>query len=85
MQAEEIQSLLRRQPFEPIRLHLTDGKSFDIRHPDMVILTNRSIEIGVPIRAGSKIAQQVHYCSLLHVVRTEVLNGKSRRRRSKAS
>jgi hypothetical protein len=77
MRAEQIQELLLRQPFVPFRLHLTDGSSYEIRHPDMVFLTRYSIEIGTPVREGSRIFQQVNYCALIHVVRAEILDAQA--------
>ena len=34
---------LRRQPFVPLRIFLTDGKTYDIRHPEMAIVTSREV------------------------------------------
>ena len=63
---------LRRQPFVPLRVYLTDGKSYDIRHPEMAMITSREIYVGreetVP---GSGIAKGCDLVSLLHVVRVE--------------
>ena len=75
MRAEELRSLLARRPFVPIRLHLTDGVTYDVRHPEMAFLTRSTVEIGLEEKEGSGIADQVIYCSLVHVVRVENLNG----------
>jgi hypothetical protein len=48
MAPEELLTHLRRRPFEPIRIHLTDGRSFKVRHPEMVLPGRRSAVIGVP-------------------------------------
>jgi hypothetical protein len=34
MTAHEITKLLERTPFVPFRLHLSNGQSFEVRHPD---------------------------------------------------
>lgn len=75
MRPEELKALLRRQPFVPIRIHLTDGTTYDIRHPEMAFLTRSTVEIGMEEQPGSGIADQVMYCSLVHVVRVENING----------
>jgi hypothetical protein len=36
MSAEELRHSLRRTPFEPFRLVMTDGTGLDIRHPDLL-------------------------------------------------
>ena len=32
----QVLSHVKAQPFRPFRLHMASGKSFDIRHPEMV-------------------------------------------------
>ncbi len=36
MPAQEILNYLRAQPFRPFRIRMTSGRTFDIRHPEMV-------------------------------------------------
>ncbi len=75
MRPEELRNLLRRKPFMPIRLHLTDGTTYDVRHPEMAMLTRSTVDIGIEKERGSGIADDVVYCSLVHIVRVENLNG----------
>ena len=75
MRPEELRTLLRRQPFVPIRIHFTDGSTYDVKHPEMAMLTRSTIEIGMEEEAGSGIADNVVYCSLVQIVRVENLNG----------
>lgn len=79
MRPEELRALLRRQPFVPIRVHLSEGKTYDIKRPEMAFLTRSTVEIGLEKRPGSGVADQVMYCSLVHVVRVENLDGKKSR------
>lgn len=74
MRPEEIERLLRRRPFVPIRLHLTDGTIYDVRHPEMALLTRSTVDIGFSEQQGSTIADRVIYCALVHVVRVENLD-----------
>ena len=75
MRPEELRGLLRRRPFVPIRLYLTDGMTYDIRHPEMAILTRSTVNIGLEGQEGSGIADEMVYCSLVHIVRVKNLNG----------
>ena len=70
MRAEELKQLLKRRPFVPVRLHMTDGTTYDIRHSDNVMVLRQRVDIGVPTEPGSDIMNRVEYCSL-HVVRVE--------------
>ena len=39
---------LRRRPFQPLRLHVTDGLSYDLLHSDMALPGRRDVVIGLP-------------------------------------
>ena len=72
MSPETFREQLHRQPFVPLRIHLTDGKTYDIRHPEMAMVTSREIYVGREETApGSGIARGLDLVSLLHVVRVE--------------
>jgi hypothetical protein len=73
MRAEELVELLRRQPFVPLRIHLTDGRTCDIHHPDLVLVLRQRVDIGVPPDSATGVLDRVEHCSLLHVVRVEEL------------
>jgi hypothetical protein len=73
MRAEEFKQLLKRSPFVPLRVCMTDGKSYDIRHPDNIIVLHQRIDIGVGAGTTTGVADRVEYCLLLHVVRVEEL------------
>jgi hypothetical protein len=75
MRPEELRTLLRRQPFVPIRIYFTDGTAYDVKHPEMAFLTRSTIEIGLEEKEGSGIADNVVYCSLVQIVRVENLDG----------
>lgn len=77
MGPEQIRALLRRKPFVPMRIHLTDGTTYDVRHPEMAFITRTTVEIGLEEKEGSGVADQVMYCSLVHVVRVENLDGQT--------
>lgn len=73
MSPEELLQLLRRRPFIPLRLHMTDGHTYDIRHPDNVLVLRTRVDIGVTPDPGTGVLARVESCSLLHVVRIEEL------------
>jgi len=77
MPAEEFIQLLRRAPFVPLRIHLTDGKTFDIRHPELVWVLRSRIDIAIPGDDSLGIVDRVEYCYLLHIVRVEDLSAAS--------
>ncbi len=74
MRAEEIAQLLRRRPFQPFRLHVTTGQTYDIRHPEFIIVQRQSAEVGLDPDPRTGVVDRVEYLSLLHIVRIENLD-----------
>jgi hypothetical protein len=70
MGAEDIQLELGRDPFQPFRLHLSNGLFFDVRKPNMVAVGRRSATIGLRMD-GDK--QRYAVVALVHIVWLEVL------------
>jgi len=77
MRAEEFKELLKNHPFRPLRVYLTDGRTYDIRHPDQVLVMRQALDIGLQPDPVSGILEGAHRCSLLHVVRVEEMQPSS--------
>jgi len=73
-QLEDLVRRLQRRPFAPFRLCLTDGAFFDIRHPEMVLLSRRSVEVGLREKQDQPFADSVVTVDLFHVIRCEPLD-----------
>lgn len=73
MRAEELMSLIRSKPFTPLRLYMTDGRQYEVYHPDQILVLRQRVDIGVGADAKSGVADRVDHCSLLHIVRVEEL------------
>jgi hypothetical protein len=73
MRPQELTRLIRTHPFVPFRIHLTDGQTFDIFHPDQIIVLRGRVDIGVEPDVSTGVVNRVEHCSLLHVVRVEEL------------
>ena len=42
MKIEEIRRLLRAAPFQPFKIHVADGRTLQVPHPDFVALTGNN-------------------------------------------
>jgi hypothetical protein len=47
MRRNEMVEALRASPFQPFRVHVSDGTTFDIRHPEMLMVTRQSAVVGI--------------------------------------
>jgi len=64
-------------------MHLTDGSCCEIRHPELVLLGRRELIVGLPRRPEDDDFDTSVDIDLMHVVRTDAMDGqRSRRRRN---
>jgi hypothetical protein len=56
-----LDELLHRQPFEVFEIHLSNGNSYPIKHPEFAQLSKLKIVVGIPETS------QVVVCFLLHI------------------
>lgn len=73
MRAEDIRDLLQKRPFQPFRIYLTDGKSYDITHPEICFLLQSRLDIGVAADPKTGIPDHSESAALFHIVRIEEL------------
>jgi hypothetical protein len=61
---------LRRRPFVPFRIQVSDGPVYDVRHPELLMVGLGSASIGVPAQGQPQpIYERVETVSLAHVVK----------------
>ncbi len=76
MAPEELRGALRQQPFEPFRLVMTDGAGYEIRHPDLLLVGQRSATVGLTGDPTQTYYERTVKVDLLHVIRLEPLEAK---------
>lgn len=69
MRLEDIRALTRATPFRPFRVHLTNGETYDIRHPDMIVASLGAAHIAVPGPGDAAAADRVLIVSLVHIMK----------------
>ena len=76
MTVQTFRELLAQRPFRPFRLMMSSGQAYDVRHPEMALLTRTSILVGVDV-ADDGVPAEFKICSLLHVTAVEPLSATS--------
>ncbi|MCI0458209.1 MAG: hypothetical protein L0Z62_14690 [Gemmataceae bacterium] len=71
MSAQDLLDLLRARPFVPFRLYATDGRTYDVRHPDQALVLRTRVVLPIPI--GQGLPERSEHLALIHVVRAEEL------------
>jgi hypothetical protein len=64
---------LRRQPFVPFRLYVADGSAYDIRHPELLLVTSHSAHVAIPPALSGMIPEHAVIIAMDHVSRLEKL------------
>lgn len=76
MTVQAFRELLGQRPFRPFRLVMSSGQSYEVRHPEMAMLTRTDMLVGIDI-AEDGVPAEFKICSLLHVTAIEPLSGPS--------
>lgn len=71
MSAEALAEKLRRDPFIPLRLHLSDGRKIEVENPDIAVISHMGVYVFKIRRAGDRVADETQYVSLRHIVSIE--------------
>ncbi|HYH65025.1 MAG TPA: hypothetical protein VD866_10055 [Urbifossiella sp.] len=74
MRLDDIRNLTRKVPFQPFRVYLSNGSTFDIFHPDMILATSGAAHISVASDNGpDHVKDQAVIVSLYHIQKIEPL------------
>ncbi len=65
--AQDIRDRLTTAPFQPFRVITSSGTSYDIYHPDVVIVARRYLYVGLFEPNNPAIPERVATVSMLHI------------------
>jgi hypothetical protein len=71
MALEELAAALHRRPFVPFRLTMTEGSSYEVRHPEVCVAGRRSAFIGLAPSGPDLLYERSVMVDLLHIVKME--------------
>jgi len=82
MRRNDLVEALRTSPFRPFRLYLSDGGTFEIRHPEILMVGLHPAVIGIVEHRGNGDAgeryprvERFTTVDLMHVTRIEEVQG----------
>jgi hypothetical protein len=71
MAPADIRILTQARPFRPFRVITSDGTTYEVTHPELVMFLMGSVIIGYPNPNVPWQAERADYVSLRHIVRLE--------------
>ena len=77
MRPEYVREHIETKPFEPFRIFMSDGATFDVRHPELCLVSRSTAYVGLPAANEDWLAERVAHCALIHITRIEPVNGQS--------
>ena len=66
-----LREALRKQPFVPFRLHMTNGTTYDVPSPEWMMVTNLYTTVAIPGQSGD--GELVTYVDNWHITQLELL------------
>lgn len=79
MNPQVIRELLKAAPFVPFRVHLSNGQTLDVMHPELAFVSRFTLFVGQGMMDPTRnIPDEFNMYSLLHVVRAEPLTTAAR-------
>jgi hypothetical protein len=74
LQPEELLKRLRRRPFEPFVVHLSDWRVFEVRYPEMHLVCTTYLVLGIPeANQPDPFADHFEYLDLSLITKIESL------------
>lgn len=81
MRTAEIQNQLRQRPFVPFRLCMSDGTAFEVRHPEMLLVSRTIIALAIH-KPRARQPEGIVFCDPVHIIRIEpAVNGRGKSRK----
>jgi hypothetical protein len=78
MSVSVIKEFLARRPFEPFRVRLSSGDTFEVRHPENALLVKSGVYVASPDARG-ELPDAASWCSFLHLAAVEELGSTASR------
>ena len=69
------------QPFEPFRIVTSSGETYDVSHPEVLLVSKRVVYVGVAKDPHLRIVDPVHTVSIMHITALEPLPSAGSRKR----
>ena len=68
--ALHFKEMMNQKPFKPFRVHMTEGKSFEVQNHDSAFVLRHALEIGLDPDSDS-ISERTVRCAFIHITRVE--------------
>ena len=74
MNPDTLAAELDREPFRPLRLHLADGRTVEVKNPGLCFIARLALYAFRPGKRQSALTEEVQVISLRHIVSVETIS-----------
>jgi hypothetical protein len=74
MTGREVQAFVDAEPFQPFRIHMASGRTFDVRHPEMIRIGRPSVTVFAFSQDDERFYERVEMLGLLLIESISVLD-----------
>ncbi|MEX0611640.1 MAG: hypothetical protein WD229_05940 [Pirellulales bacterium] len=78
MSPEQLRILLHARPFLAFRIVMSSGQSYEIRHPEMALLTRNALFVAQSSNGADDMPEYAAVCAVLHIAAAEYIPADSR-------
>ena len=72
--SKDIKRRIKKQPFVPLRIVTSSGETYDVVHPDLIMVGSRDIQVGSADRNDPTTYDDVDRIALVHITALEELS-----------
>jgi hypothetical protein len=72
MTGSMLREILQRKPFEPFRVIMSSGESYEVMHPEIALVTARCLILALADKSVPE-GERIVFCSYLHIAHVEIL------------
>lgn len=76
MTVQNFRDLLAQRPFRPFKIVMSSGETYEVRHPEMAMLTRTALLVGIGT-VRHNVPADFKMCSLLHITAVEPVSAPS--------
>ena len=73
MTADTFKQIFSQRPIEPFRVVMSSGESYNVMHPEMALVSSRSLVLAIPDPTHAD-GERIAFCSYLHIAHVETFH-----------
>ena len=65
--AEDVRARVRKEPFVPFRIVTSSGESYEVHHPELILIGQGEVTVGRPSTSNPAIHDGFDWVAIMHI------------------